>query len=162
MEIYILRHGIAEDPRPGLRDSDRALTGEGKKKLREVLEFAREAGVKPELLLTSPFRRARETAEIAHEILAPQALVAPCNSIIPGGEMGHAWTDIRTHKDAEAILLATHEPFAGLFTAYLLNVPVLPIDVKKGAMIRVDVEAFGPQPHGVLKWMLTPRLAGAR
>lgn len=161
MEIYLLRHGIAEDPRPGLRDSDRALTGEGKKKLREVLELAREAGVKPSLLLTSPFRRARETAEIAGEILAPDALVAPCGSLVPGGEMGEAWADIRTHKDADALLIATHEPFAGLFTGYLLNVPGLSIDVKKGAMIRVDVESFGPQPRGVLKWMLTPRLAAA-
>jgi phosphohistidine phosphatase len=40
MEIYLLRHGIAEDQKPGGRDADRALTGEGKKKLREVLEVA--------------------------------------------------------------------------------------------------------------------------
>jgi len=36
MEIYLLRHGIAEDGRPGLKDADRALTPDGREKLRLV------------------------------------------------------------------------------------------------------------------------------
>ncbi len=41
MQIYILRHGIAEDAAAGQSDSERALTSEGKKKLRNVLGVAR-------------------------------------------------------------------------------------------------------------------------
>ena len=44
MQIYLLRHGIAEDARAGLRDFERALTAEGSEKLRRVLERARAAG----------------------------------------------------------------------------------------------------------------------
>ena len=43
MEIYLLRHGIAEDQRAGMRDADRALTSEGKKRLKEVLQVAKAA-----------------------------------------------------------------------------------------------------------------------
>ena len=41
MEIYILRHGIAEEAAPGMKDSDRALTSEGAAKLETVLRRAR-------------------------------------------------------------------------------------------------------------------------
>jgi len=161
MEIYLLRHGIAEDQKPGGRDADRALTGEGKKKLREVLAVAKAAGVSPDVILTSPYRRAKETAEIAREVLAGSLTVIPGTAFTPGGEMRDAWADIRGHRDAKAVMVATHEPFAGLFAAFLLNAPGMQVDFKKGAIMRIDVDSYGPQPRGLLKWMLTPRLAGA-
>ncbi len=40
MEIYLLRHGIAEDGRTGQADGERALTSEGREKLRRVLKRA--------------------------------------------------------------------------------------------------------------------------
>jgi len=43
MQIYLLRHGIAEDAKPGQPDADRALTAEGRDKLRRVLKRARAA-----------------------------------------------------------------------------------------------------------------------
>ena len=54
MEIYILRHGAAEDPTMGQPDSERALTPDGRKKLRNILRTAGSAGVAPTLILTSP------------------------------------------------------------------------------------------------------------
>ena len=64
MRIYLLRHGIAEEG-IGKRDSERALTDEGKKKLRDLLNLAKHAGVEPSLVMSSPYRRAQETAEAA-------------------------------------------------------------------------------------------------
>ena len=42
---------------------------------------------------------------------------------------------------------------------YLLNSPALQVEMKKSAMVRIDVEGFRAVPHGVLRWMITPRLA---
>jgi len=159
MEIYILRHGIAEEPRAGMKDADRALTPEGKKKLREVLQVMKGAGVQPELILTSPFRRARETAEIAAEILQHKEPLVPCSSLIPTADPGAAWSEIRVHKSAESLLLASHEPLCSRLIAMLLASPNLLIDVKKGSITRIDVDSFGAHPRGVLKWVLTPKIA---
>jgi phosphohistidine phosphatase len=160
MEIYLLRHGIAEEQRAGQRDSDRALTSEGKKRLREVLQVAKEAAVQPELILTSPYRRARETAQIAADILGVRHPLVPADSFTPMAEARDAWNEIKHHRDTSSVMIASHEPLTGLLAGFLLNVHDLAIDVKKGSIIRIDVEAFGAQPRGVLKWMLTPRLTG--
>jgi phosphohistidine phosphatase len=51
MELYLLRHGIAEDHSPSGRDQDRRLTEEGRDKLRKVLKRAAAAGVVPSLII---------------------------------------------------------------------------------------------------------------
>src|SRR5580704_17747368 len=58
IELYLLRHAIAEDHSPSGRDADRRLTDDGRKKLRRVLERARKASVTPTLILSSPLKRA--------------------------------------------------------------------------------------------------------
>jgi phosphohistidine phosphatase len=73
MEIYILRHGIAEEAHGAMKDADRALTPEGAKKLQSVLRRARAVDVQPSIIVTSPYRRAKETAQVAAEILTGSA-----------------------------------------------------------------------------------------
>ena len=73
MQIYLLRHGIAENASPGQPDSERALTAEGREKLRRVLKRARSAEVNPGAILSSPYKRALETAEVAAEALDSRA-----------------------------------------------------------------------------------------
>ena len=159
MQIYLLRHGLAEDGKPGGRDSDRALTAEGKKKLREVLRSARAAGVRPDMILTSPYRRAAETAEVAAASLSYENEVLRTKVLQPASNPQDVWEEIRLHRDVREMLLVGHEPLFGMLAAYLLDSPELQIDFKKGALIRIDVPPGGPRPRGVLKWMLTPKLA---
>jgi hypothetical protein len=54
MQIYLLRHGIAEDAKPGHPDSERPLTAEGRDKLRRVLKRGQTADLDPSLILSSP------------------------------------------------------------------------------------------------------------
>ena len=161
MQIYLLRHGIAEDDRPGMPDADRALTEEGRKKLFRVLKTARSAGVRPDLVLTSPFKRAVETATIAAEALGCGEAPVPCPELTPGGEPEEVWSEIRNHRGCAQILLASHEPLTGYLAAYLVGGPQGMIHVKKGSIIRIDVEALGMRPRGILVWILTPKLAEA-
>lgn len=161
MELYILRHGIAEDGKPGGRDADRALTSEGKRKLREVLRLAASAGVSPRCILTSPYLRAVQTAEIAAEVLGHRNDLLRTDALTPDSDPHGVWEEIRIHKGAESLLIAGHEPLLSRLVAHLLGAPALFVDMKKGALVRVDVDQFGPEPRGVLKWMLVPKLATA-
>jgi phosphohistidine phosphatase len=159
MQIYILRHGIAEDSVAGQSDSERALTPEGKKKLRSVLRVAREAGVSPALILTSPLKRAVQTAQLAAEMLGYKGDLLRTEALEPGAHPRKVWEEIRVHKDESEILLAGHEPLFSSLTAYLLGSPDLQVDFKKGALACVEVDRFGAEPHGALRWFITPKVA---
>jgi phosphohistidine phosphatase len=162
MEIYLLRHGIAEDGQAGRPDSERALTGEGKKRLGCVLRAAAAAGVRPDLILTSPYRRALQTAQLAAELLEYKGDLVRTRALEPVSTPSAVWEELRTHKDAETILLSGHEPLFSSLTAYLLGCLELQIDFKKAGLVCLDIERVTGNPRGVLKWYLTPKLAGGR
>ena len=61
MNLYFLRHGDAEPTSAGTSDEARRLTERGKRETAAVAQAARRAGLRPEVILTSPLRRARET-----------------------------------------------------------------------------------------------------
>jgi phosphohistidine phosphatase len=159
MEIYILRHGIAEDPQAGQPDSERPLTADGRKKLRNVLRAAASAGVAPALILSSPYKRALQTAQMAVEILDYRGEVLRTRALEPSAAPKGVWDEVRDHKDEPRILLVGHEPLFSRLTAYLLGSPNLQVDFKKGAMVCIELERFPAEPHGVLRWMLTSKLA---
>jgi phosphohistidine phosphatase len=159
MEIYILRHGIAEDGQAGASDSERALTAEGKKKLRNVLKVAAGAGVAPSLILTSPYRRAYQSAQLAAEVLGYKNELLRTKALEPECPPRGVWEEIRVHKNELSILLAGHEPLFSRLTAYLLGCPNLQVDFKKGALACVEIDRFSADPQGALRWLLTPKLA---
>ena len=103
MQIYLLRHGIAEDGRPGKSDADRALTSEGIKRLREILKRARVAGVAPTLIVTSPYVRARQTAEIAAEVLGYEEELVPSTKLVPMASPVETWGEVRELKGEAAM-----------------------------------------------------------
>jgi phosphohistidine phosphatase len=159
MQVYILRHGIAEDVKPGGKDADRALTNDGRKKLREVLRAAERADVVPGVIVTSPYLRAVQTAEVVIEVLGYANDLLRTEALIPSADPEDLWDELRVHQGVMQLMLVGHEPMLGKLVAFLLNAPSLMVDVKKGALLRIDIEQFGAQPHGVLKWMVVPKVA---
>jgi phosphohistidine phosphatase len=93
MQIYLLRHGIAEEARPGRTDAERALTGEGKERLRRVL---RHAGTAPAAILSNPYRRALETARIAAEELGDRGKIVETEALLPNASPYDVWEEIRS------------------------------------------------------------------
>ncbi len=159
MEIYLFRHGIAEDRAPSGRDADRRLTDEGRQRLRRVLERAHAAEVSPSLILSSPYKRALETAEIAARELGYEGKIVRTESLAPDSSPSEVWTEIRGHRDEKAILLAGHEPLFSAMLAYLLGSTHTMVEFKKGALVRIDVASLGAEPKGVLQWMLTTKVS---
>src|SRR5581483_2824637 len=127
---------------------------------RRVLARAAAAKVQPTLILSSPYRRALQTAEIAAEVLGYRDPVVQTATLLPEAHPHDTWGEIRSHKSEASVLLASHEPLMSSLLAYLLSTPTLVVEFKKAALVRLDCDRFGPEPHGALKWMLTPATAG--
>ncbi len=161
MEIYILRHGIAEDGKPGQADSGRRLTPEGKEKLAKILACARKAGVQPDVMLSSPYKRAMETAELARQHLKLDKPIIETEVLTPMERAEKVWDEIRIHKDARQVMVVGHEPQLSSVVCYLIGTSSGHVELKKGAIARVDVESIGIRPQGILVWLLTAKLAAA-
>ncbi len=160
MELYLLRHGIAEEGSAGQSDASRALTADGKRKLKSVLKAALKADVEPSLILTSPYKRAVQTAEIATEVLKYKGELLRTEALVPASTPASVWEEVRVHRDEPQLLLAGHDPLFTDLAGYLLGFPALRIDFKKGALLRIDFDTFSAEPRGTLKWMLVPKLTG--
>jgi phosphohistidine phosphatase len=159
MLLYLLRHGAAEVAAKSGRDADRALTDEGREKVRRVVRRAREGGLWPALILSSPFARAVQTAEVAAKALGYEDEIVTSNALIPEATPEEAWDEIRTHKDQPEVLVASHQPLCGALAAFLLNAPALEIDFRKSALVAIEVDGGSARPKGTLQWMLTAKLA---
>src|ERR1700752_3611674 len=113
MNLYLVRHAIAENTAASGRDADRALTADGKAKMRRAAEGLRASGLRLDLILTSPFPRAAETPEILAR--APggtetHALAEPA----AGADVAALLSALRPYRQVEELALVGHQPDLGL------------------------------------------------
>jgi len=160
MQIFILRHGEAESHEARKADAARALTSKGKSEVRRVLSLARGANLNPNYVFSSPLLRARETAAIVRKLFGTKNLVET-KSLLPSANPQAMWKELAAMKNAKQVLLAGHEPHLSNLIRFLLGAPVV-VDLKKGALVRIDCDSLLGPPRGVLKWILTPRLVRGR
>lgn len=161
MEIYILRHGEAQPRDEGVPEPDRKLTPKGKRDVDRVARLALAAKVNPGLVLSSPYRRASETAQIAAKVLGIKRQIVESSALLPQAHPKQVWKEVRSQSSAKELLLVGHEPQLSGLIAYFLAAPDLRIDLKKSALVSIRIDQLGPEPHGELKWVLTPGLVRA-
>jgi phosphohistidine phosphatase len=161
MEIYLLRHGIAEDRAADRPDAARALTAEGVQRMGLAAAGMRRLGVAPDLLLSSPLTRARQTAEIVGAALGVGVLLEP--DLAPGCDMARLLR-LLDRQSATRVMLVGHEPDLGMIAAGLIGGGQ--IEMKKGALALIDLpHDGGMEIDGVLRWLLPPsalRAIGSR
>ncbi len=160
MTLYVLRHGIAEDVSPSGEDSDRRLTEEGRVKLQRVLERAREAGARPELTLTSPYARARRTAELTTQALGCDSEPTLSSNLFPYSNLLDTWEEIRGLRELDSLMLVGHNPHLSELVSAVTGAAGGGVAMKKAALARLEVDPTAAAPRGRLEWLLTPKTAG--
>ena len=161
MDVFVLRHAIAEDAGPGQADSERRLTDQGRDRLRLVVRKAIGAGMDPAVVLTSPYVRARQTAEILLEELdRPCDLVTTAN-LTPHADVAGLWQELREYSRLSPVIVVGHNPQLSEFVSVLIGSPRYAVEMKKAAIAYVKDAGNGSRPTGRLAWMLTAKLAEA-
>ena len=161
MNLYILRHGLAVDRgTPGFKtDSDRPLTPKGKRQLQAIAGAMRNMDLDFDLILSSPFRRARQTAEIVARNLKQEKRLAFSDELTPDGNPKVLIRQLNELKPApETVLLVGHEPFLSQFAARLISgEDTARLELKKGGLCRLETDSLRFSRCAVLQWLLTPR-----
>ncbi|HJV47965.1 MAG TPA: histidine phosphatase family protein [Geothrix sp.] len=131
--LLLIRHGIAEDPRPGQKDADRALTEEGWTKTRAALKGLVARGYVPTRGYTSPYRRAAETMACLQEAAGTFPMETRVE-LQPNGRPAQVDLWLRglmaEARPGDILALVSHQPFLGDLIFHLTHRQV---DVKKVA-----------------------------
>ena len=155
MELILLRHGKAEDSHPD-GDFSRALVEKGRKQARRAAKLLKAGGMLPNIVLTSPLVRARQTAhEFCETVGIPGAIIQ--GWLACGMNPENALKELTAFKDFNRVAIVGHEPdFSGLIQ-WILGANGGSIEVKKGALACLAIHP--PSCRGTLVYLIPPKLA---
>lgn len=160
MELYIVRHGIAidrEDPKSP-PDPDRFLTEEGIEKTKQVAKGIAGLKIKADLLISSPYVRAMQTAEIfANAFDYAKAKIRRSDLLLPGTEPGLFYKELAKEKHAGTVFCFGHAPQLDDLIAAGLNTKHHLTSLKKAGVAMLELKRLNP-PSGELVWLATPKL----
>jgi phosphohistidine phosphatase len=157
MQLLIIRHAIAAArDTPGMRDADRPLTPEGRQKFAEAAAGLARLVDPPDALLTSPWLRARQTAEIA---AAAWGKVPPQEAeALAGGTFAELAQVVDAYPDSATVAVFGHEPHVSDLLARLVGSKASErLAFKKGGAALVDVPGRLAD-GGQLLWFLPPKV----
>lgn len=157
-ELYLIRHGIAEprgDAWPD--DAKRPLSEDGIDSMKKEARGLARLNIGIDVILSSPLVRTKQTAEIVGASLDSRPTIVHIDSLAPGGSYAALVADLEKHSRKHAIALVGHEPGIGELAARLIG-SRHPIEFKKGAICRIDLDEIPPSGPGDLRWMVTPKI----
>ncbi|AUT04548.1 phosphohistidine phosphatase SixA [Nostoc sp. CENA543] len=161
MEVYLIRHGIAEEQQAGIKDEERQLTKEGRQKTEKVAQRLVKLGLQFDLIVTSPLVRARQTAEILLEVgLSSQ--MEESNHLAPNGHISSwldYWLQPKNFAPNTQLAVVGHEPCLSNWAEILLWGEVKGgLVLKKAGMIGVKLPESGePVGRSQMFWLTPPR-----
>ncbi len=161
MNVYLLRHGIAVE-RGSLGyadDAERPLTDEGWTKMQRIARAIEAMELEFDRILSSPYLRARQTAEVIVNRLGAQRRLDFSDNLTPEGNPNALIREVTLFRPpARNVLLVGHEPYLSGLAAFLLSGKTgLAMNFKKGGLARLSVERLTAGPCATLEWLLTPR-----
>jgi phosphohistidine phosphatase len=160
MKLYLVRHAIAEDAAEYEDDSLRPLTEKGREKMKKIAAALRELGVAPDLIVSSPYLRASQTAAILAKELKYKEELAYSDSLVPMGEPDVMIGEINEKYSVDELMLVGHEPSLSALAGVLLagNAEIA-LNFKKGGVCCLAVDDLRYDRKAALEWLMTPKIA---
>ena len=161
MRIYLVRHGDAIDrATPGITsDAERWLTDIGREEVGWTADVLKKLNVRPDLILSSPYVRAYQTAEIIGEVVGPSSTPATSDNLIYGGSFAGILSDITADGFPSRVVLTGHMPSIGELIGWLCwNDRRSAVRMRTAGMARIDLPDGHIAPGwGDFRWLIPPR-----
>jgi phosphohistidine phosphatase len=170
LQLYLLRHGdsgksvsaakISSVDRSGV---DAPLTVTGKQDIEITARSLKVLKLKFTAILTSPLKRALQTAKITAKIMGAEKELSICDELAPEGDRLKLYDRLRSLSQESSVLVIGHEPYlTNLICDVVLQKTkvrtVGSINLKKSGLAKIRVISLSPNARGELRWLLTPRI----
>ena len=141
MHLHLLRHAEAVERAP--TDAARELTALGIEQAQTVGGFCKRHGLKPSLILTSPFRRALQTAQL---VAAPLGLTAQTTAFLASGmDPENALMELGAYKQFASVMIVGHQPDLGMLATALLGLrDAETLSISKASLTSLEVTGLAP------------------
>ncbi|HUN65268.1 MAG TPA: phosphohistidine phosphatase SixA [Bacteroidota bacterium] len=159
MKIILLRHGIAV-PRgtAGYPNDDRPLTPEGTRKMVRAARGIADILGEVEVILTSPMKRAEETARIVAAALGVEHRLVIVPELAPGESLDRLMKVLAEQKGVSSLMIVGHEPDLGYLASALIGSTRPVFEFKKGAVCAIEAGTIPPHAPGRILWHLPPKI----
>ena len=151
MNLILVRHGKAEDHFVRGSDGERKLVEKGWEQARNVGVFLHENSLVPDIIITSPLARAKETASGICESLNREGVkIQPtvAHWLQCGMSPELALAELSAYKELERVGIVGHEPDFSMLVEYILGVECGRVQVKKASVI--SLQSCNPPRRGAV------------
>ncbi len=162
MLLLLIRHAHAEN-RDAARwpdDRDRPLTEKGRAVHRDVSRFLRKRDLSPSLVLTSPWTRAMQTAEILVEVARVGQAPVPCEPLADDPDLIRLQDFTGNQPAGATIAMVGHSPWMEDLASLLLGggSQGVRVDFPKSGVLGLQLDRLEPGA-GELRFFLRPKMA---
>ena len=157
MDLYLVRHGTAIDRADwDGADADRPLSDPGREEMARISSSVARLGLRIDAIVTSPYARAYETADILARHLNLLDKLVVDQALTPGFAVESLGGVLKKLPEPEGVVLVGHEPDFSTVVGQITGGRVV---FKKGAIAQVHV-AYPSLKKGELVWLVQPAFVG--
>jgi phosphohistidine phosphatase len=165
LDLYLLRHGDAGKrmAAAGGNSGDVPLTIVGREEIAIIARSVKDLNLKFSAIVTSPLKRAVQTAKIIAKVLAMEKRISIWDELVPEGNRSELYNMLNQYTRESSVLMIGHEPYLSnmmydmIFQKNRVN-QLGRINLKKAGLAKIRVISLTPNISGELRWLLTPRI----
>ena len=158
MNLYLMCHATPTELDENVDDNQRPLTEKGRKKLSQIARSLEKLDLEFDVIITSPYLYARQTANIVADALdIKKKCVLDSDNLTPPGSGEKLIEEINAREAVDNLLIVGHESFLSQLIGMLLAGDAsLSIDMKKAGLCKLTIEQLSYGRCAMLEWLLTP------
>jgi phosphohistidine phosphatase len=166
LDLYLLRHGDSGKRTAvaaGGNTGDVPLTIVGREEIAIIARSVKALNLRFSAIVTSPLKRAVQTAKIIAKVLAIENRISVWNDLVPEGNRSKLYNKLNQYTRDSRVLMIGHEPYLSnimydmIFQENRVN-QLGRISLKKAGLAKIRVISLTPNINGELRWLLTPRI----
>lgn len=153
--LDLLRHGDALRAPDGGHDAERALSPAGRDTIARLATHLRAERFSPDRMFASPYRRARETAELLRAGTGARAAIDIVEALTPDRDPEESLAGVAAPGAAIGhVVLVSHQPLVGRIAAYLTGSEH---EFSAGTLVRIELHGEIARGAGKLVRVIHPR-----